>query len=95
MMILQRAPAIFLRQMPANEDNGECVVFSATIETQPDTGPLPWQTVDWKNMASIPTMPDATFAQLEQQARQSLVENLRAVADAIEAEQYAQPAETD
>jgi len=36
-------------------------------------------------------MSDASFERPEQQARLHLVENLRSAADAIEAEQYAQP----
>lgn len=95
MMILQNPPEIFISHRPADAHTKECMVFTATIATQPDIGEHPWETIDWKIMGTIPSMPDATFEQIEQQARLSLVENLRAIADAIEAEQYAQPEAPD
>jgi hypothetical protein len=96
MMILQRAPSIFLSNRRASNDMPECIVAATTISTQPKERGASFEDIDWKITVTIPPMPaDTTFAQLEQRARQSLVENLRSVADAIEAEQYAQPEDTD
>ncbi len=95
MMILQKAPTIFLKRLHASKSMDEGIVASATIETLPTGVAEAWETADWKVILTIPSNSDATFEQLEQQARQSLVENLRAVADAIEAEQYAQPEDPD
>ncbi|WP_236640733.1 hypothetical protein [Sulfitobacter sp. HI0023] len=71
------------------------MVIRATIPTLPETEMDIFGTVDWAVIAQMPFVPDTSFEQIEEQARQSLVENLRAVADAIEARRYSRQGSPD